>query len=129
MEFESLEELDTFITNYERINCVQLWKKTAKTIEKSKAVCPKKLASCNEDLKYYSLMYACKIGGRAFKSNGRGIRHTSTYKDNYPMMLKLALNNDGSRLKIVEKIENHNHPVNRELFESMPKQRTYLLLK
>lgn len=29
-----------FITQYERVNCGQLRKRTAKTIEKSRAVCP-----------------------------------------------------------------------------------------
>ncbi|XP_037974206.2 zinc finger SWIM domain-containing protein 1 [Plutella xylostella] len=122
-EFSSLEELDDFIRNYEYSNCVQLWKRTAKTIEGMKTVCPIKCENSKPELKYYQMTYACKKGGRAFKTKGRGIRQSYTYRDNCPMFIKLALSDDGTKLKIVEKMENHNHPINRELFESMTKQR------
>ncbi|XP_045774174.1 uncharacterized protein LOC123873373 [Maniola jurtina] len=122
-EFSSLELLDQYIRNYETENCVQLWKRDSRTIEKMKAVCPLKLKTYNPELKYYSIIYACKKGGRLFKSESSGLRKTSSYKDNCPMAIKLALNSNGTKLKIVHMTENHNHPLDRQLFKNMPKQR------
>ncbi|XP_045773103.1 zinc finger SWIM domain-containing protein 3-like [Maniola jurtina] len=122
-EFSSLEHLEQYIKNYETEHCVQLWKRDSRTLEKMKAVCPLKLKTYNPELKYYSIVYACKKGGRAFKSESSGLRKTSTYKDNCPMYIKLILNNDGTKLKIVHMVESHNHPLDRGLFKNIPKQR------
>lgn len=43
------------------------------------------------------------------------MRRRMRIEDKCPMILKLALKNDGSKLNIVEKMENHNHPVNRDI--------------
>lgn len=122
-EFSSLEALNKYIEQYERANYVQLWKRDCKTLSRMKAVCPKKLTSCNMELYYYSITYACTKGGKQFKSTGKGLRKTLTYKENCPMKINVRISDDGQTLKVLSIDDKHNHYVEKEFFEALPKQR------
>jgi hypothetical protein len=69
--FESFEELEKKVNEYEQCNSVQLWKRDTRTIRAAQ----KRLnRSLNERIKYYEIVYACIHGGKKFTSIGTGKR-------------------------------------------------------
>ena len=69
--FKSYKELEEKIKTYEQSNSVQLWKREARTVTSSNKRVDRYL---KPDLKYYQLKYCCIHGGKAFKTDGKGLR-------------------------------------------------------
>ena len=61
MLFSSLDELQRFVCDFEKANCFQLWKRDSRTIDTAQKNGIKR--ALKEDLKYYSITYACILGG------------------------------------------------------------------
>ena len=99
-EFESYNELEKKVKEFEELKFVKLWKRDAKTIAGSKKRCPNK--SFNEQIKYTYINYACVHGGRDFKSyKSTGARQNTTYRQQSTFNIKIKATEDGERLKVV----------------------------
>ena len=71
---DSFASLDKKIDAYKKDNCVELWKRAARTIKAAKKRVEKYL---KPELKYYELKYCCIHEGQAFKTKEKGVRLTS----------------------------------------------------
>ena len=71
--FNSFEELDKKIKQYEGKKVVQLWKRNSRTIEAARKRIDRHL---DKRIKYYELTYSCVHGGRKFRPKGEGRRAT-----------------------------------------------------
>ena len=69
--FSTYQMLRDKISEYEKSNFVQLWKREARTIDAAKKRTVRYLKPHQE---YYQLKLCCIRGGRKFKSEGKGIR-------------------------------------------------------
>lgn len=76
--FASLEDLESFIKDYEQSNFVILYKRDSRKIsnENEKKKCPLKANKANKDLVYTRIIYSCAKGGMRFKSRSTGQRRT-----------------------------------------------------
>ena len=75
-KFSSWMELLERKSQYELAYHVELWVRDSRTIEAAKTKAPKRAASANPELKYFSATLCCRSGGRCFKSNSQGKRQT-----------------------------------------------------
>ena len=70
--FASYDDLRGKMKKYEEDNFVKLWIRDSRTIEAARV---KK--RFNPGIKFYEIRYACKHGGRKFKSGSTGVRSSS----------------------------------------------------
>ncbi|KAH9372345.1 hypothetical protein HPB48_001598 [Haemaphysalis longicornis] len=75
--FRSFDELEARITQYSEENCVQLWKRDARTIAAANNRVGKLASKMSEGLKYYQIRYCCIHGGAKFVSTNKGARESS----------------------------------------------------
>lgn len=80
------------------------WKRDARTIESSKVVRP--IENC---LIYYQLVYACNHGGKTFKSKGKKIRQSWSFKEDCPVHVRFKASSDGKALEVTSIQSMHNH--------------------
>jgi hypothetical protein len=73
--FKTCAEFECKLFDFERQNCVQLYKRDARTVSAAQKRVPN--WPLNYDIKYYEIRYCCISGGTTFKARGRGIRETS----------------------------------------------------
>ena len=71
--FNSFDEVDKKIKQYEGKKAVQLWKRDSRTIEAARKRIDRHL---DKQIKYYELTYSCIHGGRKFQAKGEGKRAT-----------------------------------------------------
>ena len=71
--FNSFDELDKKIKEYEVKKAVQLWRRDSRTIETASKRVNRYL---DKRIKYYELTYSCIHGGRKFVAKGEGKRAT-----------------------------------------------------
>ena len=72
--FDSFEELEKRLKQFEDRNFVKFWKREARTRE---AAMKRVERHIRPELKYYQLKYACIHGGQKFRGKGSGQRSTS----------------------------------------------------
>ena len=65
-KFNSFEEVQRWIDDYQRQNYVQLYISDSRTIAAAQKRLPKR--QLKTELKYYQVTYACVHGGRKYKS-------------------------------------------------------------
>ena len=70
--FTSYNDIKEKMKKYEEENFVNLWVRDSRTIEAARV---KK--NYNPAIKFYEVIYACKHGGRKFKSESTGERSSS----------------------------------------------------
>ena len=70
--FTSYDDLKEKMKKYEKENFVNVWIRDSRTIEAARV---KK--KCNPAIEFYEIRYACKHGGRKFKSESTGERSSS----------------------------------------------------
>ena len=70
--FTSYNDIKEKMKKYEEENFVNLWVRDSRTIEAARV---KK--NYNPAIKFYEVRYACKHGGRKFKSESTGERSSS----------------------------------------------------
>lgn len=72
--FKSFEEVESKLKEYEKVNCVQYWKRDARTVEAAQKRINRPLSQC---MKYYEVTFCCIHGGKKFTSKGEGKRSSS----------------------------------------------------
>ncbi|XP_019857580.1 PREDICTED: uncharacterized protein LOC109585873 isoform X2 [Amphimedon queenslandica] len=118
--FESYDELEAKLKQYEKATYTQWWKRDCRTVDAAKRRVNRQLS---DKIRYYEVVFKCINGGRKFKSKGEGIRSTMTFRQNCPAELSLIASEDGNGLVVKKFLDEHNHPVNKQLFRQLPKQR------
>ena len=79
-KFSSFDQLQEKISAYTRKTYIDLYRRESRTI--ATAIKAKRISSTkviNESLKYYEVQYNCIHGGNNFKSQGKGVRASSTF--------------------------------------------------
>ena len=71
-KFDSYKQLCTAITNYKYSNNVDLYTRSLRGLEAGQSHTPKRCYS--DALVYSEIDYACKQGGREYKSQSKGVR-------------------------------------------------------
>ncbi|XP_030766170.1 uncharacterized protein LOC115890148 [Sitophilus oryzae] len=94
------------------------WKRDARTIASSKIVRP-----IESSLIYYQLLYACNHGGKKFKSSGKNIRQSWTFKEDCPVHVRFKASSDGKALEVTSVQMKHNHVTSKVLHARNPSQR------
>lgn len=79
-KFNSYEELQNFIEEYEEKTFVQLWKADSRTIEGARKRGLQRYIK--NELKYTEIVYKCIHGGN-WKSQSKGIRPKQRYINNF----------------------------------------------
>ncbi|XP_040079462.1 zinc finger SWIM domain-containing protein 1-like [Ixodes scapularis] len=121
--FATFEALDERMTKFSDANCVQLWKRDARTIGAAKKRAGKIASRMPEELKYYQLRYCCIHGGAKFVTSSKGARKSSTFKKDCGFNVYIAANKEGSHLEVRSLTLEHNHTVVPEFFKHLPQQR------
>nr|XP_037280279.1 uncharacterized protein LOC119173576 [Rhipicephalus microplus] len=121
--FGTFEDLEACISRFSAENCVQLWKRDARTIAAAKNRVGKLASKMSESLKYYQLRYCCIHGGAKFISTNKGARKSSTFKRDCSFNIYIAAEKEGKFLEVRSLDLTHNHPVDQELFRHLPQQR------
>ncbi|XP_065647947.1 uncharacterized protein LOC136077346 [Hydra vulgaris] len=120
--FNSFNELKQAIEEYEKSSFISLYVRDSRTIEL--AIKKGLKRSINKELKYYYLTYCCYHGGRQFKSRSKGIRpNQSTYNIKCPFTICIGVTEDGEQFCVVKVINEHNHAIDKEIIERLPKVR------
>nr|XP_047137574.1 uncharacterized protein LOC124814065 [Hydra vulgaris] len=120
--FNNFNELKLAIKEYEKSRFVSLYVRDSRTIDL--AIKKGLQRYINKDLKYYYLTYCCYHGGRQFKSRSKGLRpNQSTYKIQCPFTICIGVTEDGERLCVTKVINEHNHAIDKEIIERLPKVR------
>ena len=76
--FQTYNELERFVQNYQALNFIQLYKRNAQSIaaaEKRRTGSTK----IKEDLKYNRINFSCIHGGKKFQTNSTGKRPNTRY--------------------------------------------------
>ena len=71
-KFDSFDDLDKKIQQYQKENYVQFYKRDSRTIETAIKRAPKR--KFRPEIKYSELVYSCVHGGKKFKSSCTGKR-------------------------------------------------------
>ncbi|XP_019860459.1 PREDICTED: uncharacterized protein LOC109588787 [Amphimedon queenslandica] len=89
--FESYDELEAKLKQYEKATYTQWWKRDCRTVDAAKRRVNRQLS---DKIRYYEVVFKCINGGRKFKSKGEGIRSTMTFRQNCPAELSLRMEMD-----------------------------------
>ena len=120
-KFDSFDELNRVIKQYEEDNCANLYKKESRTIEAAAKKCPKK--TFNSNLKYAEVIYACVRNGKYKSKVTTGERpNQSTIRSGCQFSIKLR-SYDGQFLEVRSHGPAHNHECKKECFMHYPSQR------
>ena len=126
--FNTFPELEKKINDFEKSNCVKLWKRDSRTIQsavKNKRISAEKAPSVDDqdELRYYEIHYACVHGGRTHKSASKGARTAHTFRNDCPFNLSLRLTDDGKSLSVRSINTEHNHIAIEETYKYYPSVR------
>jgi len=102
--FSSFAEVKEAIEQLGEKTYTTFWKRDARTIESSKVVRP-----VESSLIYYQVLYACNHGGKKFKSSGKQIRQSYTFKEDCPVHVRFKASSDGKALEVTSVQTEHNH--------------------
>ncbi|XP_057318960.1 uncharacterized protein LOC130663634 [Microplitis mediator] len=119
MQFNSYDEFEKFISEYQRRNKCVLSKIDSRfLLENSYKIKP------NMKLKYKLIHLVCKHGEHYYKSQSRGLRNVKTYKLGCPMFIRVVVSEDRQFLIIKNANELHQyHEDSDEFFDLYPEQR------
>ena len=98
-------------------------KKNARTLAAAKKRTPKRVESINHELEYYSLLFACTFAGKPRKKANRQ-KETKRFRQSCPFQIYLSASEDGNALEVTRMNLSHNHEVSKELYQSLPRQRS-----
>lgn len=108
--FGSFADVKTAIEELGKNTYTTFWKRDARTIASSKIA-----RSIESSLMYYQLVYACNHGGKKFKSAGKQIRQSWTYKQDCPVHVRFKASSDGKSLEVTSVHGKHNHDTSKVL--------------
>ncbi|XP_057331387.1 uncharacterized protein LOC130671482 [Microplitis mediator] len=119
--FNTFEELEKKIKNYQGYKNCAFYKRDCVTIEKCRRQGVKRHIEPN--LKYYSIRYCCINGGKKFKSMSTGERSSSTFQINCRASFKVRVTEDGNSLIISNINLDHNHDTTKKFYDNLPQTR------
>ena len=122
-KFHTLEELETAKRVYEDSNFCELWKRDVRTLIAAEKRVPKRVSNANPDLMYYSLHLRCKFGGRNVETRVNRKRKTKSFRQGCPFEVHITLSEDGKYLQVNRISTTHNHVLQKQIYESLPRQR------
>ena len=73
--FDSFDELQSRIKEFEVASNVQLTHKDSRTLTAVKKQVPKRVEKANQNLVYFSIDLTCLCGGKGYQEKGSGLRH------------------------------------------------------
>ena len=114
-KFHTLEELETAKRVYENSNFCELWKRDVRTLTAASKRVPKRVSIANPNLTYYSLHLSCKFGGRNVE--------TSEQEAKDKVEVHITLSEDGKYLQVNRISTTHNHALQKQIYERLPRQR------
>ena len=122
-KFDSSEELDAAIKAYQRANCVNLYKKEARTIEAGRKKAPNR--NFRDELKYFEIAYACVKNGKYKQKLTTGERalNQRTVRDDCEFVIKVRTSVDGQQLVISSMNCEHKHGLSEAVFNSYHSER------
>jgi len=111
-KFYSLEEVEEGLKLYEENNSVKLYKRDVRSLEAllKRSLKLQKLDHINEKLKYGQLLYCCSFGGKRKAQKMACVDESglARYTD-CKMFIRFAISDDGMKLVVNGKCENHCH--------------------
>ncbi|XP_065315367.1 uncharacterized protein LOC135924243 [Gordionus sp. m RMFG-2023] len=122
--FSSYDSLSSIIKEYEQSCLVNLYIARSTLL---KAPHPEELINL---FKYQKVYYSCKYGGSIQKNRSKNIRNTSTFRKmcSFKFTVCLKYKDTTHFLQIVTMVNKHtNHDLDKNTFESLPKQRVLSL--
>nr|XP_047146139.1 uncharacterized protein LOC124819011 [Hydra vulgaris] len=120
--FNSLQELEQKVSSYGIESCVSLYKRESRTIESARRRGIKRFIK--ESLMFYTIHYACYHGGKNFISKSTGKRpNQSTFQMNCTFGIWFKVTDDGMQFCVDKMMLEHNHDIDREFFNNLPKRR------
>ena len=81
------------------------------------------MKSINPELEYYSLLFACKFAGKPRKKANRQ-KETKSFRQSSPFQICLRASEDGNAIEATRMNLSHSHEVSKELYQSLPRQRS-----
>lgn len=84
---------------------------------------PKRVSGAKKSLKYYSLLFCCKFGGKPAKSGKIRVRKTTSFRQECPFKIYITLSADGQALEVQQVQEEHSHPLHKTIYDHLPRQR------
>ena len=121
--FESIAALNEVTQLLEGCNFIELWKKDARTLATATKRTPKRMESINPKFEYYSLLFACTFAGKPRKKSNWQ-KETKSFRQSCPFQIYLSASEDGNALEVTRMNLSHNHEVSKELYQSLPRQRS-----
>ena len=122
-KFSRVEELETAKKIYEDSHFCELWKRDVRTLAAAAKRVPKRVANANHDLTYYSLTLTCKFGGKNVETRGKRKRKTKSFRQGCPFQVYITLSEDGKYLQVNRISRKHNHLLQKDIYERLPRQR------
>ena len=126
--FESIAALNEVTQSFEGCDFIELWKKDARTLAKATKRTPKRVESINPKFEYYSLLFACTFAGKPRKKANRQ-KETKSFRQGCPFQIYLSESEDGNALEVTRMNLSHNHEVSKELYQSLPRQRSLITIR
>ncbi|XP_054718154.1 uncharacterized protein LOC129227597 [Uloborus diversus] len=123
--FKSYIEFENCLKEFKMKSYSEFFIADCRTLEAAKKRYPNRVANACPDLKYYFLKLMCVHGGTfKKKKDNLGQRKTSSMRQGCTAFIYVKLSDDGTQLVISDMSNEHNHEVSKELFSSLPSQRS-----
>ena len=122
-KFSGVEELESAKQIYEDSHFCELWKRDVRTLAAAVKRVPKRVTNANPELLYYSLRLTCKFGGKNVETRGNRKRKTKSFRQGCPFEVYITLSEDGKYLQVNRISTSHNHFLQKEIYERLPRQR------
>uniref|UniRef100_A0A1X7UT13 ZSWIM3 N-terminal domain-containing protein n=1 Tax=Amphimedon queenslandica TaxID=400682 RepID=A0A1X7UT13_AMPQE len=121
-KFSSENKLEAKIASYQNKNFVQLTRQDSRTLDHALKRHPKRMERANPALLYYTIHFACVIGGKGYKNEGTGQGlQQLTIKQSCKAGIKEILRDDAQSL-VTEVVQDHNYEVDKGVLVSRPKR-------
>ena len=98
-------------------------KRDCRVFEAAKKRIPKRIENANKPLDYQSIEYVCVFSGKPRNSDLKQKRTTKSFRSNSLFVLELVLSQNNQELEVVKYVEEHNHILNKNNYEHLPRQR------
>ena len=123
-EFNTFEDFEARLKEFEAESFVKLWRRDSRTLAAAQTRI-KRLKDANVDIKYAEATYCCVHGGRDFKARTKtGERpNTSTFRQACGFKIRIKASPNGQKLVVADVVKTHNHEVTKSFFELLPSQR------
>lgn len=121
-KFSSVGELEGAKKVNEDSHFCELWKRDVRTLTSAAKHVPKRVATANHDLGYYSLRLTCKFGGKAVDSGKQRKRKTKSFRQGCQFEVYIALSEDGKYLQVNRIAKEYNYVLKKQIYERLPRQ-------